>query len=134
MIATIHRTGLRRCGRELRHAGLAGLPRQVAGQGGQLAAGLGVQRPAGPVLELVQGQPADRGVIAQRAQHRVAFGIGNPEGVIGFAHCDLRLDATPKRRRRRLLATTRTEDKVIAAAAMSGLNKPAAASGTAATL
>src|SRR5579872_1323622 len=51
-------------GRGLRRAGLAGLPRQVAGQGGQLAAGLGVQRLAGPVLELVQGQPADRGVIA----------------------------------------------------------------------
>ena len=130
-MATIHRTGLRREG-----AGVGGarFPGQVAGQGGQLSAGFGGQRPAGPVLELVQGQPADGRVIAQRAQHRVALRVGNPEGIIRLGHCLLRLDATRKRRSRRLLATTRTEDMVIAAAAMSGLRKPAAASGTAATL
>jgi hypothetical protein len=69
-----------------RPAGLARLPRQVAGQGGQLTARLGGQRPAGSLLELVQGQPSDGGVIAQRAQHRVTLGIGNPEGIVRLGH------------------------------------------------
>ena len=80
-----HRLAPRGC--QARPGRLAGLARQVAGQGGQLTAGLGGQRAAGSILELVQGQPADGGVIAQRAQHRVALGVGNPEGIIRFAHC-----------------------------------------------
>ena len=64
-----------------RGRGLAQVPlhREVAGQGGQLAARLGGQRPAGPLLELVQGQPADGGVVAEDVQGLIPLGVGNPE-------------------------------------------------------
>src|ERR1700761_253276 len=63
MIATIQRTGFLA-------SAAAGL-RRVAGQGGDLAPGLGSQRPAGPLLELVQGEPAHGGMLAEGPQRLV---------------------------------------------------------------
>jgi hypothetical protein len=68
-------------------------PRQVAGQRRELAAGLGRQRPAGSLLELVQGEPPDGGVIAERAQRDVALGVGNAEGFVRFATGPCRVGA-----------------------------------------
>ena len=65
---------------------LAGLLRQVAGQGGQVAAGLGGERLAGPVLELVQGEPADGGLLAERPDGRVTLGIRDAHRVVAFGH------------------------------------------------
>ena len=73
-------------GQGRRGAVLAHLPRQVAGQRGELAAGLGGQRPAGPLLELVQGEPAHGGVLAEDPQRLVPFGVGDPEGCVGVGH------------------------------------------------
>src|SRR6266568_1449929 len=78
--------GRGRGGRRLAALRLAALGRQVAGQRGELAAGLGGQRPAGPVLELVQGEPADGGVLAERAQRLVPFGVRDPEGFVRVGH------------------------------------------------
>ena len=83
-IATIQRTGF--LARRGRGPVLVLLRREVAGQGGQLAARLGGQRPAGPLLELVQGQPADGGVVAEHAQGLVPLGVGDPEGIVRVGH------------------------------------------------
>ena len=73
-------------GRRAGPALLAGLLRQVAGQRGELAACLGGQRLAGSFFELVQGEPADSGVVAEASQRGVTYGIRDPEGIVRFAH------------------------------------------------
>src|SRR5271165_5768669 len=75
MMATIQRTGL-----------LPRLLRQVAGQRGELAARLGGQGPAGPLLELIEGQPTNGGVIAELPQRDITLGIRDPKGIVRFAH------------------------------------------------
>jgi hypothetical protein len=60
--------------------------RQVAGQAREVTAGLGHQGPAGPVLKLVQGQPADGRVITERPQRDVTLGVRDAEGFVRFAH------------------------------------------------
>ncbi len=54
---------------------LAPLLGEVADQRGELAARLRGQGPAGSLLQLVQGEPADGGVIAERPQRGVALGV-----------------------------------------------------------
>ena len=58
---------------------------------------------------------------------------GNGEG-LGHGDQPFGSGAAPKLRRRRLLETTKNEENAIAAPAISGLSRPAAAIGMAATL
>ena len=86
MMATIQRTGLL----VLTGAGCvwpcSRLLRQVAGQRGELARGLRGQGPAGALLELIQGEPADGGMVAEHPQRDVALGVGDPKGIVRVGH------------------------------------------------
>jgi AcrR family transcriptional regulator len=55
------------------------LARQVGEQLGQVADGAGAQGPAGPLLELVGGDPARLEVLAQLGDGPVAVGVGYPQ-------------------------------------------------------
>jgi hypothetical protein len=49
--------------------------REVAGDRGQVAVGLGCEDKLQPVLELVHGQPALSEVLAERRSRRLAVGV-----------------------------------------------------------
>jgi hypothetical protein len=73
-------------GRRAGPALLARLLRQIASQRREFAARLRDQRPAGSFLELIEGEPADGGMVAEYPQRGVALGVRDPKGIIRFAH------------------------------------------------
>ena len=100
MMATNQRTGVLR-GPGRRFGG------QVTGHGGQVGTGLGGQGLASPFLQLVQGQPAFGGLMAQRLQGGVPFRVRDAQ--LPFRHRLLRsrrLRTSAARRRPAVRAPT----------------------------
>ena len=71
-----HSAGVYRCGRHA-HPRLA--LRQVGEQLAEFAPGAGLQRPSGPVFELLLREPPGLEVLAQLGDRAVAVGVRHPE-------------------------------------------------------
>jgi hypothetical protein len=77
--------GTRSAALERRRAS-GGLGGEVAGQRGQVAAGLGGERLACAFFEFVQGEPADGRVLVENLKRDVTLGVGRPKRRFGLAH------------------------------------------------